>query len=215
MAPMFSRASPLTGPMIHPAAVLRPVDSFIGHGVFTTEPIAAGTVTWVRDPFDQTIAPAVLPTLSPTLQAQLRRYAYQDLQGNFVLCWDHARFNNHSCAPACRTVGDFDIAVRDIPAGAELTIDYAAINVPETLICACGNATCRGRIEPCDVEHCGAQWDHEVAVAARLCASVAQPLAELFGGSAVLMQLMADLQTGREPMLPSSRDLVLPTARVR
>jgi hypothetical protein len=201
--------------MIHPAAVLRPVDSFIGHGVFTTVPIAAGTVTWVRDPFDQAIAPSVLPTLPPTLQAQLRRYAYQDLHANYVLCWDHARFNNHSCAPACRTVGDFDIAVRDLPAGAELTIDYAAINVPETLICACGEAGCRGNIEPSDVDRCGAQWDREVEVAARRCASVEQPLAELFGGSAVLTQLLADLQAGRAPLLPSSRELVLSTARVR
>ncbi len=201
--------------MIHPAAVLRPISAELGHGVFTTIPIPAGTVTWVRDPLDQALPAARVRALAPALQEQVRRYAYQDLSGDLVLCWDHARFNNHSCAPACRTIGDFDIAIRDIPAGGELSIDYAMINYPETLSCGCGEPGCRGTVDDSDADRFGERWDAEVRNAAQWITAVEQPLAPLFGGSAALASAIADLHAGRAPSLPSSRDLILRVARVR
>ncbi len=129
--------------MIHPDTELRRVHSAIGYGVAATAPIPRGTITWVRDPLDQKLDRAAVAALSAPLQAAIARYAYQDLDGSYVLCWDHARYNNHSCRPACRTVGDFDIAVRDIARGEELTIEYATINVLDVFDCRCGADNCR------------------------------------------------------------------------
>lgn len=199
--------------MIHPATELRPVNARIGYGVFATQPVPAGTVTWVRDRFDQTFSAAAARGLPDMLARALTRYAYRDLDGSYVLCWDHARFNNHSCAPASRTVGDFDIAIRDIPVNGEVTIDYAAINVPEVLDCECGTPACRGRISAADAERMGDAWDAEIHTAARRVASVAQPLADLFAGSATLTRVMADARHGRPLALPASRDLVLRAGR--
>lgn len=200
--------------MIHPATELRPVNVRIGYGVFATAPIPAGTITWVRDALDQSFTRPQVEALPAILRRALTRYAYRDTTGSYVLCWDHARFNNHSCAPACRTVGDFDIAVRDIPEGGELTIEYAVINVPEELDCSCGAADCRRVIRADDAERLGAAWDAEISVAAARSPDVAQPLAELFAGNAVLQRLVSEGGGGRPPALPSSRLLVLQSVRV-
>ena len=45
----------------------------------------------------------------------LDHYSYGDEAGNLVLCWDHARQVNHSCAASDWGVGnDLEIAVRDL-----------------------------------------------------------------------------------------------------
>ncbi len=200
--------------MIHPATELRPVNDRIGYGVFATQPIPAGTITWVRDPFDQSFSARAVAEFPEILRKALVRYSYRDTDGSYVLCWDHARFNNHSCAPTCRTVRDFDIAVRDIPAGGELTIDYAAINVPEELSCHCGAAECRRVIRSVDAELLGDIWDAEIHVAALEAISLAQPLSDLFHTNVVLQRLFIDVRAGGQPSLPRSRDLVLRAAGV-
>ena len=68
-----------------------------------------------------------------------------------------SRFINHSCTPNCRAVirrgRIFIEAKRDIPAGAELTYDYAYERGEEgdeksegMYPCACGSPRCRGTI---------------------------------------------------------------------
>lgn len=195
--------------MIHPATELRRVGARIGYGVFATAPIPSGTVTWVHDPFDQRFTVDAAEQLAPVLRVALDRYAYRDLDGAYLLCWDHARFNNHSCRPACRTIGDFDLAVRDIAAGDELTIEYATINVPEELACECGQPDCRRVIKRGDADQFGAAWDAEIRQAATQSASVAQPLTALFAESPTLSAMLTELRGGRAPSLPRSRDLVL------
>ncbi len=53
---------------------------------------------------------------------------------------------NHSCDPNVGVAGNVVfIAMRDIAAGEELTIDYAMIDDhQDTLTCKCGTAQCRG-----------------------------------------------------------------------
>lgn len=191
------------------------MDATIGYGVFATQPIPAGTITWVRDRFDQSFPADMVERLPPVLARALLRYAYRDLDGSYVLCWDHARFNNHACDPSCRTVGDFDIAVRDIPTGGELTIDYAAINVPEELACGCGSPACRRTIRAGDADRFGDLWDAQVRSAAMRAASVTQPLEELFLNSAALSRALRELRQGGAPVLPGARDLILRAARAR
>ncbi|MEZ4819089.1 MAG: hypothetical protein R3A45_04010 [Bdellovibrionota bacterium] len=48
--------------MIHPHTKLEFVNKDIGFGVFATEWIPAGTITWVQDKMDHTIKPDELST---------------------------------------------------------------------------------------------------------------------------------------------------------
>ena len=56
---------------------------------------------------------------------------------------------NHACDPNVGVRGQVTfVALRDVPAGAELTIDYAMIDgdPAERMPCSCGAAACRGVI---------------------------------------------------------------------
>ena len=195
--------------MIHPDTELRRTDREIGYGVIATAAIPRGTITWVRDLLDQRLEPSAALRMPGLLRAALERYCYRELDGAYVLCWDHARFNNHSCQPSCRTVGDFDLAIRDIAAGEELTIEYATINVLETFDCRCGADACRGTVQPSDAHDYGEAWDREVLDAARRTAQVAQPLMSLFHLSPTLAAMYADVRDGRPIALPRSRELII------
>jgi uncharacterized protein len=188
------------------------MDRRIGYGVTATAPIPRGTITWVHDQLDRRFDASVASKMPPLLRAALERYCYRELDGSYVLCWDHARFNNHSCRPACRTVGDFDIAVRDIVAGEELTIEYATLNVLGSFDCHCGADGCRGTIRSSDAQRFGDEWDREILDAARVAATVAQPLQPLFYQSANLTSMHAAAAAGRAVTLPRCRDLVIRSA---
>ena len=196
-------------PVIHPDTELRPADARVGYGVFATRPIPRGTITWVHDALDQTFSPDDVAAMLPLHRAAIIRYAYVEPRGSFVLCWDHARYNNHACRPSCRTVGDFDVAVRDIPRGGELTIEYAVVNVRESFRCACGDPHCRGTVQPDDARRCADVWDDEAMQAILVAPSVPQPLAPLFDGSPALSRAVLAAARGEPVTLPSSRDFVL------
>lgn len=136
--------------MIHPDTELRFVSPAVGYGVFATRRIPRGTVTWILDPLDQLLPPTRVAELSPANQDLLIRYAYLDQRGNTVLSWDHGRFVNHSCDSSTASGGndEFEIALRDIEAGEEITDDYAELETDEAFPCACGAATCRGEVSP-------------------------------------------------------------------
>jgi hypothetical protein len=115
--------------LIHPDSELRFIDPAIGYGVFATSLIPKGTFTWVRDRLDQIVEPGLDTQLPEMLAALLHRYSYLEPRGR-VLCWDQARFINHSCHANCRSTGfDLELAVRDIQPGEEITDDYGSLNV--------------------------------------------------------------------------------------
>src|SRR5262245_12741127 len=114
--------------MIHPHTELRFINPELGFGVFATQFIPRGTVTWVRDHLDQVIPAERLATLPPPYRALLDRYTFRGAAGQHILCWDIGRFMNHSCEPSCLgPSADFEIAVRDVYPGEELTGDYGAL----------------------------------------------------------------------------------------
>lgn len=57
-------------------------------------------------------------------------------------------YNNHSCEPNCGMHGEITfVAIRDIVAGEELTIDYAFVdNEDYSFECHCGSEKCRGTV---------------------------------------------------------------------
>jgi hypothetical protein len=163
--------------MIHPDTELKFISETMGHGVFATRLIPKGTITWVRDDFDQSFTAEQIQRMQPKYREILEKYSYVDGKGLSVLCWDHARFFNHSCDANCLSAGyDFELAVRDIACGEELTDDYGTLNLREEFRCACQARDCRELIRPDDMERLVAGWDAVVQKAFPLITAVAQPL---------------------------------------
>jgi uncharacterized protein len=103
-----------------------------GIGLFTTAPIAKGTMTWrFMSGYDQLFTAAQIASLPEPARVELLRYVYMhDGSGQYVFCLDNARFMNHTPTPNTRGVNPpdapygYDVATRDIVAGEELTCDY-------------------------------------------------------------------------------------------
>ena len=163
--------------MLHPDTELRLVNDHIGYGIFATRRIPKGTITWVRDDLDQTFDPNELARFGPVYHPLLEKYSFVDCNGHYVLCWDLARFMNHSCESNCMGAGyEFELAIRDIEAGEELTDDYGTLNPRETFVCACGKPACRKVVQPDDFLHHWVNWDNQLRSAFQQLKSVAQPL---------------------------------------
>ena len=163
--------------MIHPDTELRYVNDVIGYGVVATRPIPRGTITWVRDKLDQTFSPDLLLRMSDLYKQILDKYGYTDRHGDTVLCWDHARFMNHSCEASCLSAGyDFEVAVRDLQPGDELTDDYGTLNLESSFICICSLPSCRRKIGPDDSSANADRWDVLLREAFPSIRRVAQPL---------------------------------------
>jgi hypothetical protein len=162
--------------MMHPHTQVRQVDDIVGVGVFATHDIPMGTVVWAKDPWDREIDPKRLHELPADLHPFLERYAYEE-QGMLVLCWDHARFVNHNCEATNLGLDlGFEIVVRDVKAGEQLTDDYALLGLHEPMACACGSPRCRGVVHPDDRERLLPMWSAVYEPALARVASVEQPL---------------------------------------
>lgn len=178
--------------MIHPDSELRFVNPAIGYGLFATRSIPAGTITWAGDSLDQIISPAGLAALPALLKDQAHKYSYLNGRGDRILCWDHGRFVNHSCAAACLSPGfDFEIAVRDIAPGEEITDDYGTLNPEEPFECLCGSPNCRGQVMPDDPLRHATEWDRLIAAAFPSIDRVRQPLWDLVREKAAIRQVLA------------------------
>jgi hypothetical protein len=187
--------------MIHPHSELRFVGAEVGWGVFATRFIPKGTIVWVLDPLDQIVAPVAASHLPAALRRQLDIYSYQNGRGHRILCWDHARFVNHSCRPTSLAPGfDFEIAVRDIEPGEQITDDYGALNIESEFACACGYARCRGIIGPADFERFSDHWDELISLVFPLIGAVEQPLWEIVQEQIPIREVLAG-----ESRVPSCR----------
>jgi hypothetical protein len=163
--------------MIHPDTELRTAGDQIGLGVFATRPIPRGTIVWALDELDQRFSPERVRTLPRSYERLLDRDAYLNARGDWVLCWDLARWVNHACDANVLSCGwEFDIAIRDIAAGEEMTNDYGCLNLDRSFNCHCQRPACRRRIDPGDFERLSDVWDAQVRDAFPLVTAFAQPL---------------------------------------
>lgn len=165
--------------MIHPDTELRFINDVVGFGVVATKLIPKGTIVWIGDDLDFRISAARYKKMDALYQRLWNRYAYRDENGNYVLDWDIGRYVNHSFNPNCvSTAYDFDLAVRDIQAGEELTEDYGFLNLTEEDIFAPvpeAGAT-RVEVRPEDFLKHYKQWDEQIAEVFQHFARVDQPL---------------------------------------
>lgn len=118
--------------MIHPDTELRFINNVVGYGVVARKFIPKGTITWVQDDLDQIYTDADLQNINPVMLSYLETYCFVNNKGHKVLCWDNAKYVNHSFNSSCMsTAYDFEIAIRDIHPGEQLTDDYGYLNVSE------------------------------------------------------------------------------------
>ena len=106
--------------------------SIHGIGVFLREDVQKGDVIWRFDSrIDRVYSEDELESLPPRIQDYLRTYSIWHREaGLWLLCGDNGRHFNHSDDPNTLSQGiafGDDIAAQDIPAGTELTSDYATI----------------------------------------------------------------------------------------
>ena len=104
-----------------------------GLGVFCHDDIAGGQNVWRHDPdLDISLPADKLDSVAPHVREFLERYAYPDLRDptRLILESDEGRFMNHADEPNLDfSDGVSGIAKWDIPAGTELTCDYAGFTI--------------------------------------------------------------------------------------
>lgn len=165
--------------MIHPKTELKFISNEIGYGVVATELIPAGTITWALDDLDREFTPSKLKKMNPLYQNILETYCYRNNKGNFVLCWDYGRYVNHSFKSNCiSTAYDFEIAIRDIQPGEELTDDYGYLNVSEPFK-GIDEGTRRKTVYPDDLLNHYEAWDKQLLKNFSKIIKVEQPLKSL------------------------------------
>lgn len=166
--------------MIHPNSELRWAGDHIGWGVFATAPIPRGTIVYVRDELEVEVSATQFETLHPLQARFVHRYGYRDGQGNWIVSIDNGRFVNHCCASNTLSTGyGFEVAVRDIEPGEQITDDYGLLNLDYAMECGCGSADCRGQIRPDDLAYHSERWDAICRQILPCLADVPQPLGEL------------------------------------
>lgn len=103
-----------------------------GIGLFADQDIPMGTETWrFMRGFDRLLTREEIDSLPEPARSDILDHTYLDAaSGLFVLCADNARFMNHADEPNTAGVHEpgaiegYDIAIRDIRAGEEMTCDY-------------------------------------------------------------------------------------------
>ena len=148
--------------MIHPKTELRFISKEVGYGVFATDFIPAGTITWVMDKLDREFRPEEFFAMDILYQNIIDTYTFRNNIGNYVLCWDHGRFVNHSFNSNCLTTAyDFEIAIRDILPGEQLTDDYGYLNIKDPFT-AEDEGTERKIVYPDDLVRYYKVWDEKI-----------------------------------------------------
>lgn len=117
-----------------------------GRGLFAHTAISAGEIVAVKGGaiMDSSALARIAAEVSPAeIQIEddlfIAPRSAAELEGN-ILCL------NHSCDPNVGVRGQITfVAMRDVPADVELTIDYAMIDGDpnERMDCSCGTADCR------------------------------------------------------------------------
>ncbi len=162
--------------MIHPDTELRFINNTVGYGVVAKKLIPKGTITWVQDDLDQVYTDEDVKKLNPLMHNYLETYCFINGKGQKVLCWDIAKYVNHSFNPSCMsTAYDFEIALRDIQPGEQLTDDYGYLNVSEPFA-AEDEGTERKVVYPDDILKYYRLWDNNVRERLPFIGQVAQPL---------------------------------------
>jgi len=167
----------------------------MGYGVFATTFIPKGTITYVKDALEVEVTPGSYAQYDDSIQAVIDKYSYIDERGIRIVSWDFAKYVNHCCH--CNTMSTgygFEIAIRDIQAGEEITDEYGLFNLDKDMEIACSKPHCRRKLTNGDLDLYFADWDQKVLPALREVLEVPQPLVEYLDGK-TMTDLLAFAQS--------------------
>lgn len=165
--------------MIHPDTEVKFISKEIGYGIVATKLIPEGTITWVQDELDQIYTAMQIASMLPYTQEMIDKFTFRNNKGNFVMCWDTAKYVNHSFNSNClSTPYDFEIAIRDIHPGEELTDDYGYLNVTDAFK-AKDEGTSRTTVYPDDLVNFHEEWDAKLLNSFKKIKDLPQPLKTL------------------------------------
>jgi hypothetical protein len=117
-----------------------------------------------------------MDAFDPRYRDILMTYSFRNNCGEYIFCWDNGRFINHSFnANCCLTPYNFEIAIRDIEEGEELTDDYGYLNIIEPFEASPEGST-RNLVYPDDLLRYAEVWDKQLAAAFPKLNQVEQPL---------------------------------------
>ena len=149
--------------MIHPDTEIKFISPEKGYGVVATKYIPKGTITWALDKLDRIFSEAEVEKMNAIYKRIVDIYTFRDNTGNYILCWDNACFVNHSFNSNCITTAyDFEIAVRDIYEGEELTDDYGYLNISEPFEGVPEEGAKRSIVKPDDLLNFFNEWDEKL-----------------------------------------------------
>jgi hypothetical protein len=185
--------------MIHPDTELRLISEKKGYGLVATRLIPKGTITWVLDKLDRFFTRDQITKMDPLYQEVLDKYTYRNAEGNYILCWDNARFVNHSSNSNCITTAyEFEIAVRDIQPGEEITDDYGYLNIEAPFEVLPEKGIKRKVVYPDDTVRFHHDWDGKLLDALTNFTNVKQPLIQLLGDA--MQEKVNGISKGKEKM---------------
>lgn len=163
--------------MIHPKTELKFINDHVGYGVFATDNIPEGTIVYVKDSLELVISPTDYLLHSEEVKEVIEKYSYIDPLGNRIISWDFAKYVNHCCN--CNTISTgygFEIAIRDIQKGEQITVEYGIFNLTTEMEVSCGMDNCRKKITPADFDTHYSDWDKKIQHAITYLFDVEQPL---------------------------------------
>ncbi|MCB9257570.1 MAG: SET domain-containing protein [Chitinophagales bacterium] len=163
--------------MIHPHTELRLINDTVGYGVFATKFIPQGTIVYVKDSMEIEISPTQYLLYQPNMQAAIEKYSYIDERGYRIISWDFGKYVNHCCN--CNSISTgygFEVAIRDIQAGEQITDEYGIFNLQEEMTLQCGFESCRKKIKPSDFDEYYQEWDEKIKLALPKLHDLEQPL---------------------------------------
>lgn len=185
--------------MIHPSTELRFINEKKGYGLVATELIPKGTITWTIDKFDRIFTQQEVDRMNDIYQQLVDYYMYRNKKGEYILCWDNAKFVNHSFNSSCiSTPYEFELAVRDIFPGEEITDDYGYLNVSAPFDCEPEEGTTRTKVYPDDLLKYYHLWDEKLIQAFKNFNNVEQPLLTFLEKD--VLEIAQDIANGKRKM---------------
>ncbi|MEQ9468531.1 MAG: SET domain-containing protein [Ekhidna sp.] len=166
--------------MIHPKTEIKHISDEVGYGVFATAFIPEGTIVYVKDSLEITVTPTDYLLYSKEMQDVIEKYSYIDEQGNRIISWDFAKYVNHCCN--CNTISTgygFEMAIRDIFPGEQITDEYGIFNLEVEIPLICGEKSCRKKVSPADFDSHYEEWDGKIKKSISKLFDVDQPLIPL------------------------------------
>lgn len=194
--------------MMHPDTRLKWISEEKGFGVVATKLIPKGTITWVQDEMDMVFQPDEPLNFKALTRELFEKFSFRNNLGEHIVCWDIAKYINHSFKSNClSTAYNFEMAIRDIQPGEELTDDYGYLNLSEPFTPQ-DEGTERKVVHPDDILKCYKEWDKSLEALFPVIEELDQPLIDLLSDE--VRQEISEVAAGEKRMLSTKMLYYIP-----